>query len=111
MKLWIDDIRPAPNGYILFQTVNDALRYIRLHSEFIDVIDLDHDAGNCAADGGDYINILNELERLSHRPTSEGSYWDHWLKNQVMFHFHSANPVGVQNMKLIVERNGWTEVR
>lgn len=111
MKIWIDDVRPAPEGYLPFRTVNDALRYIRLHSEFIDVIDLDHDAGNCAIEGGDYINILNELERLAYRETSEGYYWDGWLRNQVVFHFHSANPVGVQNMRAIIEKNGWREVR
>jgi hypothetical protein len=110
MKLWIDDVRPAPEGYLSFKTVNDTLRYIRLHSEFIDVIDLDHDAGDCSVEGGDYIEILNELERLSHRPTSEGYYWDGWLKNQVVFRIHSANPVGVQNMRRIIERNGWKEV-
>ena len=111
MKLWIDDLRPAPEGYILFQTVNDALRYIRLHSEFIDIIDLDHDAGDCAIEGGDYISILNELERLSNRRTSEGYYWNSWLKNQVVFHIHSMNPVGVENMRRIIERNGWKEIR
>ena len=111
MKLWIDDVRPAPEGYLLFKTVNDALRYIRLHSEFIDEINLDHDAGDYAVEGGDYINILNELERLSNKPTSECYYWDSWLKNQVLFYFHSANPVGVANMRRIIERNGWKEIR
>ena len=41
MKLWIDDIRQAPEGYLPFRTVNDALRYIRWNSDFIDIIDLD----------------------------------------------------------------------
>ena len=111
MKLWIDDVRPAPEGYLPFQTVNDTLRYIRLNSEFIDVIDLDHDAGDCAPEGGDYIEILKEMERLSNMPTSESYYWEGWLKNQVVFHFHSANPVGVQNMRAIIQANGWKEIR
>ena len=108
--MWIDDVRPAPEGYLPFNTVNGTLRYIRLNSEFIDIIDLDHDAGDCASEGGDYINILNELERLSHRHTYESYYWEGWLKNQVVFRFHSANPVGVANMRAIIERNGWKEV-
>lgn len=111
MKIWVDDVRPAPEGYLPFRTVNDTLRYIRLNSEFIDIIDLDHDAGDCASEGGDYINILNELERLSHRYTYESYYWEGWLKNQVVFRFHSANPVGVENMRRIIERNGWKELR
>jgi hypothetical protein len=111
MKLWIDDVRPAPEGYLPFRTVNDALRYIRLYQEYIELIDLDHDAGDYAQDGGDYINILNELERLSRRPTAEGAYWRDWLRQRVVFRFHSANPVGVQNMRAIIQTNGWKEVR
>jgi hypothetical protein len=110
MKLWIDDIRPAPEGYLPFRTVNDALRYIRLNSDFIEVIDLDHDAGDCAKEGGDYINILNELERLSRRPTAEGAYLGALLRQQIKFRFHSANPVGVQNMRAIIQANGWKEI-
>ena len=110
MKLWIDDIRPVPDGYIWFKSVNDTLRYIRWNRDFISVIDLDHDAGDWATEGGDYIAILTEIERLANRPTSEGADWAFWAKNCVLFCFHSANPVGVANMRRIIERNGWKEM-
>ena len=110
MKLWIDDVRPAPEGFIAFRTTNDALRYIRLHSEFIDFIDIDHDAGDCVIEGGDFIEILKELERLSNKNTSESFYWQDWLQNQVVFRVHSMNHVGVANMRRIIQRNGWKEV-
>ena len=110
MKLWIDDVRPTPEGYLGFKTVNDTLRYIRLNRDFIYEINLDHDAGDCRAEGGDYIAILNEIEQLSHRPTSEGVEWNEWVCKQVVFHIHSMNPVGVANMRRIIQRNGWKEI-
>lgn len=103
MKLWIDDIRPAPEGYLPFRTVNDALRYIRLNSDFIEVIDLDHDAGDCAKEGGDYINILREMKRLAIVKKMDFSH--------IKFRLHSMNPVGVQNMRALIQDLGWKEIR
>ena len=102
MKVWIDDIRQAPEGYLPFRTVNDALRYIRWNSDFIDIIDLDHDAGDCARDGGDYINILREMQRLTIVHKMDFSH--------IKFRLHSMNPVGLQNMRAIIRKNGWKEI-
>lgn len=103
MKLWVDDVRPAPEGYLPFRTVNDALRYIRWNSAFIDLIDLDHDAGDCAKEGGDYINILREMKRLTIVKKMDFSH--------IKFRLHSMNPVGVQNMRAIIQDLGWKEIR
>ena len=103
MKLWIDDVRPAPEGYLLFKEINPALRFIRENIKLVTLIDLDHDAGDFRRGGKeDYIVILNELERLSRRDIIS---CDH-----VSFRFHSMNPVGVQNMRAIIQRNNWKEV-
>ena len=107
MKIWVDDIRPAPFGYRIARSVNDAKELIESyewmkivsggkHYYNIDLIDLDHDAGDYACDGGDYINILNWLEETGR------SY---------PIRIHSMNPVGVENMRRIIERNGWREVK
>ena len=61
----------------------------------IDLIDIDHDAGDYASDGGDYIKLLDWLEETD---------------RNYPIRIHSANPVGVQNMRRIIERNGWKEV-
>jgi hypothetical protein len=105
VKLWIDDLRPAPEGHLSFRTVNDALRYIRLNSDFIELIDLDHDAGDCAKEGGDYINILKEMQRLTRSPIHKLDF------SHIKFRLHSMNPVGVQNMRYILQDNGWKEVK
>lgn len=103
MKLWIDDTRPAPEGYVWRKSVNAAKRYIKEIERgwfkglpYIELIDIDHDAGDFVYDGGDYIKLLNWLEE-----TGRG----------YPIRIHSMNPVGVQNMRSIIQRNGWTEVR
>ena len=104
MKIWVDDIREAPFGYIAFKEINPALRFIRENITQIEILDLDHDAGDFRRGGKeDYIVILNELERLSRRGIISC--------NHISFKFHSMNPVGVANMRAIIEKNGWKEIR
>lgn len=110
-KLWIDDIRPAPNGYIWCKSTNEALRTMfKYRFNEISEINLDHDAGDYAKDGGDFIEVLKELERLTHLDSLKGAFWRNKV-TEYTFVLHSANPVGVENMRRIIQRNGWTEVR
>ena len=103
MKLWVDDVRPAPNGYIWLKSVNQAKKYIEENEahpfeyfSLIELIDIDHDAGDYAYDGGDYIKLLDWLEETGR------SY---------PIRIHSMNPVGVENMRRIIQKNNWTEIR
>lgn len=133
MKLWIDDIRSAPEDYIHCWTVPQA-KWIIFASvawnqcqfdlceaafqhakelgvdieipEFddlvsgdfhIELIDIDHDAGAYASHGGDYIRLLDWLE-------------EHSRYKFDAIHIHSMNPVGAQNMRNIIQRNGWKEI-
>lgn len=105
MKLWIDDARPAPEGYIWCKSVFMAKSYIIKYSNHIDwdnnlvdeieLIDIDHDAGDYACFGGDYIKLLDWLEETG---------------RNYPIRIHSANPVGVANMRRIIKRNNWKEV-
>ena len=52
MKIWLDDIKPAPNGYIHCHSVNEAIELIKNAKEPIEQLDLDHDLGDYAFDGG-----------------------------------------------------------
>ena len=97
--MWIDDVRPAPEGYVWVKSVETArikIRVAEIEGFIVELIDIDHDAGDYANDGGDYIKLLDWLEETGR------SY---------PIRIHSMNPVGVQNMRAIIERNGWTEVR
>ena len=107
MKLWIDDVRPAPKGYVWAKSVSDA-KFKILHYEAtykynpcywddckIELIDIDHDAGDYAPYGGYYIKLLDWLEETD---------------RNYPIHIHSMNPVGVANMRRIIQKNGWEEV-
>ncbi len=100
MKLWIDDVRPEPkeNGWHKARSVYEAIDAIIYFEDWceIELIDIDHDAGDYAKYGGDYIKFLDWLEETGR------SY---------PIRIHSMNPVGVENMRRIIQRNGWTEVR
>ena len=127
MKLWLDDVRPAPKGYVWCKSVNEAKAEIAVaeqqQKEFyekaptrlrvydlrgyhkmlemsnrreIEFIDCDHDLGDYAKDGGDGVRLLDWLEATG---------------RNYPIRIHSANVVGVQNMRRIIERNGWTEIR
>ena len=127
MKLWIDDVRQKPEGYdihcksvdeakstiiSLEKLVTDVYKAIGEYVETnigttvtklileinnlkIELIDIDHDAGDYVSDGGDYIKLLDWLEETG---------------RNYPIHIHSMNPVGVENMRRIIQRNGWKEV-
>ena len=105
MKLWVDDVRPAPEGYRWCKRVDGAKDFIETHEalyrhgdvkEPIELLDLDHDAGEYACCGGDYIRILDWLEETG---------------RNYPIRIHSQNPVGVENMRRIIQRNGWKEIK
>ena len=99
MKLWIDDVRPAPEGYVWLKSVDEAKEFIvwcECTQILFELIDIDHDAGDYASDGGDYIKLLDWLEETG---------------RNYPIRVHSQNPVGVENMRRIIERNGWKEVK
>ena len=93
MKLWLDDIRPAPPEYDYSAgSVNAAKMMIESAEDLgepIEVLDLDHDLGDNAWDGGDGIKLID------------------WLIERETFYpikLHTANPVGRANMQRTIER-------
>lgn len=118
MKLWLDDVRPAPKGYLrayfVEQAISEIMRYekeadyamkqyvlgywpIEKAKKYIDAftfteISCDHDLGEGNHDG---IKLLDWLEATG---------------RNYPIHIHSMNPVGVENMRRIIQKNGWKEV-
>lgn len=107
MKLWIDDVRPAPESFVWCKSVNEAKecitfaeeQYAKRNNVFydcknfkIELIDIDHDAGDYAEFGGDYIKLLDWLEETN---------------RNYPIRIHSMNPVGIENMRRIIEKNNW----
>ena len=96
MKLWVDDVRKPPDTtWIWVQTTDEAKNILDTYHPSIDMIDIDHDAGDYVSFGGDYIRILDYMEEKQY---------------SIPIHIHSMNPVGVQNMRRIIQRNNWKEV-
>lgn len=110
LRIWIDDVRPAPDGYVHLRSVDEAKecilfaeeQYAKRNEVFydcshfeIEIIDIDHDAGNYACFGGDYIKLLDWLEETG---------------RNYPIRIHSMNPVGRENMRAIIRRNGWKEI-
>lgn len=92
VKIWLDDVREAPTGYVHCHSVNEAteriVEYEKEHA-VIDVIDCDHDLGDYASDGGDGIKLIDWLaERKTYYPIE----------------LHTMNPVGRENMQRELER-------
>ena len=103
LKLWVDDVRrPPSDDWVWARSVKDAIACINFyeHQYWMEtiLIDLDHDAGAFANVGGDYIKLLDWLETQNIVDTG------------YFFHIHSMNPVGVQNMRAIIQHNGWREI-
>lgn len=101
MKLWVDDIRPAPDGYKWAKSVHEAIIHICQMTRpdgthKIEVLDLDHDAGDYAWQGGDYIALLDWMEMKG--------------INDIPIHLHTMNPVGRENMRRIILWNGWKQI-
>ena len=107
MILWVDDVRKPvePDNSYWAKSVNNAIFAIMLNNQNrqelknINYIDIDHDAGEYAEDGGDYIRLLDWLEEKNYK--------------NVKIHIHSMNPVGIVNMRRIIKKNeksGWKEI-
>ena len=102
MKIWVDDIRNCPKDYDYWcKSTNDT---IKLLDDFrkqgldvsIEILDLDHDAGDYEKYGGDYIKVI-----------------DWMVENNFScpVRLHTGNPVGRKNMLLTMDRYGIPEVK
>ena len=97
MRIWMDDVRSAPEGYHWCKSVNEAKYYIEEAEWYdryvvdspIELIDLDYDSGDYEKDGGPYIKLMDWLvERGTLYPLA----------------FHSQNCVGMEYMKRMYRR-------
>lgn len=99
MKLWLDDERPAPIGFVWAKTAQDAYEIMRYCA--VDEAHLDHDLG-ADIDGEDHPNngswLCNTLE--------EDAYLDRLgpvlLTARIVIHSH--NPDGVKQMVAALSR-------
>ena len=89
--MWLDDIRPAPQGYRQVHSVNEAIRL--MEGGTVTHASLDHDLGEFNEDGGERYRLVLWMAENGRWP-SRG------------LRVHSANVVGVRSMLGVVDRYG-----
>lgn len=98
LRLWLDDVRPAPNGWV--HITPDILSMFYHLARHADEISFDHDLG-LDPFGNEYPNgyqILTKLEELS---CKQEDYI--WPLGAPIMTVHSANPVGAQKMEVVIK--------
>src|SRR3989344_4221608 len=84
MRIWLDDFRPAPDGFIHVKNLAEFRETIMSNLETIEVMSFDYDLGNDEPTGYDIIKWFAE------------NHLDRWpLETRV----HSANPPGAANIR------------
>lgn len=106
MKLFIDDIRQAPDGWERRRTITDAIRL--LHNGVVEELSLDHDIchgilGNDIEDGG-HGKICTCPENYSSLAYVVAMMNQEFRPKKI--YLHSANPHGRKNMKAILKDAG-----
>jgi len=88
MRLWLDDVRPAPDqeGWVWCKSVSAAIRLLK--SAHVHVASLDHDLGQDKKTGYDLVKWMAKK--------------DIWPDE---IHVHSQNPVGRDNMLAVIKRH------
>lgn len=95
-RIWLDDTRDAPDGFISFRSVSDVRRFILNKDGGRFYLDLDHDLGKYAVfHGGDGIELIKFLILCGYN--DDPAY-------EFKFNLHTMNPVGRENMQALIDR-------
>lgn len=93
IRLWLDDLRPAPDGWVHAHSVAEAIVVMSRHDTVVVEASLDHDLGDFAHDGGDGYRFVDWMAEHDTWPTETLTV-------------HSGNPVGVDRMLGTVDTYG-----
>jgi len=124
MKLWLDDMRPAPIGWLHAKTVAEAIELCERNPQ-VEKMSLDHDLGACLACMQHFTGlnttdrttlveawlVKSEYQSMPHCVHEKSGHdFVVWLENNPgycpaeMPNVHSANPVGRDRMRLGLQR-------
>lgn len=91
VKLWLDDVRPAPDGWVRAFTAGEAIAHFARGTVIL--ASLDHDLG--PSDAGTGYDVLAWIEKAMAAHA--------WYGPMPEIYIHSANPVGRANMFAALE--------
>lgn len=86
VRLWLDDLRPAPPGWVWVKTVPAALALLR--RGLVGEVSLDHDLGEDG--GGTGYDVASWIEEEAF----------HVRLPRLRWAVHSANPIGRERMEM-----------
>ena len=87
MRLYLDDVRPAPEGWVLVKTAAECISFLKTFG--VECLSLDHDLGDNVDTG---YTVVCWMEENDIWPTHKPSV-------------HSANPVGRARMQQVIDLN------
>lgn len=88
MKLFIDDLRDAPDGWVTVRSYDEAVAHVLVHG-MPEAISFDHDLGDAVPTGFDFAKWIVEGHLDGDRP----------LPENFCYTVHSANPPGRANIE------------
>ncbi|TCK03862.1 cyclic-phosphate processing receiver domain-containing protein [Phorcysia thermohydrogeniphila] len=94
MKIYLDDWRTPPPGYVLVKTVNELKEFVKEHGKEIEVLDLDNYLEEYSAYGGNGIDFIRWLEEAVYTGEVE-------LNPNVKIVSHSSDPVMAEKIEEI----------
>ena len=100
MKLWIDDVRTSPDGWVWCKSSKEAVDLLIKHNiepneDRITHISFDHDLG---------IDIDGSLdEAIVVAKFIEEAVYNKLMLSKIHWDVHSANPVGKTNIEMTME--------
>ncbi len=112
VKLWLDDVRPAPEGWTWVKNVEQAKLVTWLHN--VTEMSLDHDLGVCE-ECSEGLSVEQWLEKYQYKSMPNCSHFGTgytficWLEERRKWPLkkptvHSANPVGANRMRLVIDK-------
>lgn len=110
--LWLDDIRPAPDGWYHARTVDEAIAFLCMND--VQQASLDHDLGACA----ECLGGKSPEQWLEETAYQSMPHCDHfgtgytlvcWMEEHGVWPrqkptVHSRNPVGRARMQQVIEK-------
>lgn len=98
INIYLDDLRPAPDGFILVETAVECIEKLIKFSGKVNILSLDHDLGG-ERTGYDVVKLMVDMYQRGNNL---------FPKTIIL---HTANPVGRENMAQLIKRYKPDDVR
>ena len=119
MKIWLDDLRPAPPTYTRVYLVDEAINEIIRCNRETDFLWKQYTLGYIDRQLFEKCMKIFTIEEIScdndlGEGNAEGYKLLDWLEatgRNYPIRIHSANPVARERMRAIIQKNNWKEIQ